>query len=109
MGLDEERMESTAERNMKSRCRDFLVEAGRQLQQRRRTHVLTEPGQVQTEEQNGTRNSQQHTPQKIWTEKTRHMLQGQETFQRLNSRMYSVGGASESRETDADEDSEDGF
>nr|XP_023650930.1 uncharacterized protein LOC111835164 [Paramormyrops kingsleyae] len=34
MALDEARMESTAERNMKSRCRDFLVEAGRQVQQR---------------------------------------------------------------------------
>lgn len=33
----------------------------------------------------------------------------QEMFQRFNSRMYSVSGASESRETDADEDSEDEF
>ncbi len=34
MALDEARMESTAERNMKSRCRDFLVEAAKQVQQR---------------------------------------------------------------------------
>lgn len=34
MALDDARMESTAERNMKSRCRVFLVEASRQVQQR---------------------------------------------------------------------------
>lgn len=34
MALDEARMESTAETNMKSRCCDFLVEAAKQVQQR---------------------------------------------------------------------------
>ena len=34
MMASDEAMESTAMRNLKSRCRDFLVEAGRQVQQR---------------------------------------------------------------------------
>ncbi len=52
------------------RCLRFLQQCWCQ------TSVFTnEPGQVQTEEQNGTRHTQQHTPHKIWTEKTRYMLQ----------------------------------
>lgn len=34
IALEEAKIESTSERNMKSRCRDFLVEACRQVQQR---------------------------------------------------------------------------
>lgn len=41
-----------------------------------RTSVFTnDTGQVQTEEQNETSHTQQHTPHKIMTEKTRYMLQ----------------------------------
>ncbi|XP_051798030.1 uncharacterized protein LOC127531856 [Acanthochromis polyacanthus] len=39
IALEEAKVESTSERNMKSRCRDFLVEACRQVQKRLPTNI----------------------------------------------------------------------